>query len=69
MSENAYVKCGVPIIVASNQCDEVSLFIFLGDEVYLFNSKRTNYSMKIHIRGFERGTTSHDLRLWLTLHN
>ena len=42
VSENAYVKCGVVIILASNRRDEVGLFIFLGDKLYIFSSKRAN---------------------------
>ena len=33
----AYVKWGVLIIVASNRHDEVGLFMFLGDKVYIFS--------------------------------
>jgi len=46
MSENAYVKCGVLIIVASNRCDKVGLFIFLGDKVYIFSSIEKVCSVK-----------------------
>jgi len=38
----AYVKCEVPIIVASNRRDDVNLSIFLGDRVYIFSSRKTN---------------------------
>ena len=43
VSEIAYVKCEVLIIVASNRRDEVGLFIFLGDKVYTYSSKRTKH--------------------------
>jgi len=41
-SENCYVIFGVPIIVTSNQCDGGSLYIFLGDKVYIFGSRKIN---------------------------
>ena len=54
MSENAYVKCGVLIIVASIGRDKVGLSIFLGDKVYTFSPRRTNSkngSVKKRFRG------------------
>ena len=42
VSENAYVKCGVLIIVASIGRDEVGVLIFLGDKVNIFSSRKTN---------------------------
>ena len=63
MSENAYVKCGVPIIVASIGRDKVGLSIFLGDKVYRFSSRKTNlkndgvkkrFRCRFHISGFKK---------------
>ena len=63
MSENAYVKCGVLIIVASNRCDEVGLLYFL-ETKYIYLVQRglieKIYSVKrifrcsFHIGGFEK---------------
>ena len=63
MSENAYVKCGVLIIVTSNRRDEVGLFIFL-ETNYIYLVQRglieKIYSVKrifrcpFHISGFEK---------------
>jgi hypothetical protein len=49
VSEIAYVKCGVPIIVASNRLDGVGFFIFLEDKVYIFSSRRTRLIEKITV--------------------
>jgi len=77
VSEKAYVKHGVPIIVASIGRDKVGLSIFLGDRIYRFSLRKTNlkndsvkkrFRCPVHI-GFEGRTTSHDLRPWLNLCN